>query len=145
MKTSNQTKLERQSGRKIKQGDTSSVFRYILSTHDGKPLSGPAKVQLIHTDKGMLEIEAEVIDNVVEFKLEKALPIGTYTVEIEHDGYVFPSSNSETIVVNENLGEYISEKDIELYSLKEMVKKYVEEAKEGEVPDLLLFYNLGKV
>lgn len=145
MKTSNQTKLERQSGRKIKQGDTSSIFCYQLTTHDEKALSGPARVQLIHIDKGMLEIETEVIDNVVEFQLEKALPVGTYTIEIEHGGYVFPSSNSETIVVNENLGEYVSNKDIELYSLKEIVKKYVEETKEENTPDLLLFYNLGKV
>ena len=78
----------------------------------------------------MLEIEAEVVNNIVEFQLEKALPTGTYTVEIEHGGYVFPSSNSETILVNENLGEFVSEKGIELYSLKKIVKKYVEETKE---------------
>ncbi|HFR3538101.1 TPA: hypothetical protein ACHVCJ_000616 [Streptococcus suis] len=70
----------------IKQGDTSSVFKLKLRTDDKKRLNGPAKVQLIHSSKGMTEFEAEVVDNIVSFRLEKALPVGSYVVEIEHAG-----------------------------------------------------------
>ena len=53
-------------------------------------------------------------------------------------GMSFHLQNSETIQVNENLGEFVSEKGIELYSLKEIVKQYVEETKEEETPDWYL-------
>ncbi|MDW8759687.1 hypothetical protein Q7W32_07630 [Streptococcus suis] len=127
----------------IKQGDTASVFKLRLTTNDKVVLNGPAKIQLIHTNKGMIEFESEVIKNVVSFHLEKALPIGSYIVEIEHAGYVFPSTNSVTLTVNENLGEFVSDKAMELYGLREIVKEYVEQ--EQDIPDLLMFYNLGKV
>lgn len=141
----NQTNLNRKSGNVIKQGDTSSIFRYelILGGKEEKlNLTGPAKVQLIHENKGYVEIPAELENNEVSFQLEKALPTGKYIVEVEVDGYIFPSSNTETITVNENLGKYVSDKAIELYSLKELVQSYVGEK---EDPDLLLFYNLGKI
>ncbi|HFI2472236.1 TPA: hypothetical protein ACGO11_000567 [Streptococcus suis] len=71
------------------------------------------------------------------------MPIGSYIVEIEHAGYVFPSTNSVTLTVNENLGEFVSGEAIELYGLRKIVKEYVEQ--EQDIPDLLMFYNLGKV
>ncbi|HEL1613791.1 TPA: hypothetical protein TXL52_001893 [Streptococcus suis] len=140
---SNMTKLAWITGSVIKQGDVSSVFKLMLTTNDTAVLNGPAKVQLIHSSKGMTEFEAEVVDNIVSFRLEKALPVGSYIVEIEHAGYVFPSTNSPKLTVNENLGEYVSGEAIELYGLKNIVKEYVEA--EQDVPDLLMFYNLGKV
>lgn len=91
----------------------------------------------------MTEFEAEVVDNLVSFRLEKALPVGSYVVEIEHAGYVFPSTDSVILTVNENLGEYASGEAIELYGLKNIVKEYVEQ--EQDIPDLLMFYNLGKI
>lgn len=140
---SNMTELAWLTGSVIKQGDVSSVFKLKLRTDDNVVLNGPAKVQLIHSSKGMTEFEAEVVDNIVSFRLEKALPIGSYIVEIEHAGYVFPSTNSVGLEVNENLGEFVSGQAIELYGLRKIVKEYVEQ--EQDVPDLLMFYNLGKV
>ncbi|HEP1794283.1 TPA: hypothetical protein VB881_000900 [Streptococcus suis] len=140
---SDKTKLQWINGSIIKQGDTSSVFKLKLKTEDRRKLNGPAKIQLIHSAKGMIEFEADVVDDVVTFRLEKALPIGSYIVEVEHAGYVFPSTNSVVLTVNENLGEYVSGEAIELYGLRNIVKEYVEA--EQDLPDLLMFYNLGKV
>lgn len=140
---SDKTKLTWLNGSVIKQGDTSSVFKLKLKTDDNAVLNGPAKIQLIHRTKGMMEFEAEVVDDVVTFRLEKALPIGSYIVEVEHAGYVFPSTDSVVLTVNENLGEYVSGEAIELYGLRNIVKEYVEA--EQDIPDLLMFYNLGKV
>lgn len=139
----NKTTVSWVNGSIIKQGDTSSVFKLKLRTDDKKRLNGPAKVQLIHSSKGMTEFEAEVVDNIVSFQLEKALPVGSYVVEIEHAGYVFPSTDSVILTVNENLGEYASGEAIELYGLRNIVKEYVEQ--EQDIPDLLMFYNLGKI
>lgn len=140
---SDKTKLTWVKGSVVKQGDTSSVFKLKLKTDDGAVLNGPAKIQLIHSSKGMIEFDVEVVDNVVSFRLEKALPIGSYIVEVEHAGYVFPSTDSVTLTVNENLGEYVSGEAIELYGLRNIVKEYVEQ--EQDLPDLLMFYNLGKI
>ncbi|HFU3678678.1 TPA: hypothetical protein ACGO5J_000574 [Streptococcus suis] len=140
---SDKTKLQWVNGSIVKQGDISSVFKLRLRTEDRRELNGPAKIQLIHSTKGMTEFEAEVVDNVVSFRLEKALPIGSYVVEIEHAGYVFPSTDSVVLTVNENLGEFVSGEAIELYGLKKIVKEYVEQ--EQDIPDLLMFYNLGKI
>ncbi|WP_105118408.1 hypothetical protein [Streptococcus suis] len=139
----NKTTLSWVNGSIIKQGDTSSVFNLKLRTDDKKRLNGPAKVQLIHSSKGMTEFEAEVVENIVSFRLEKALPVGSYVVEIEHAGYVFPSTDSVILTVNENLGEFVSGEAIELYGLRNIVKEYVEQ--EQDIPDLLMFYNLGKI
>lgn len=139
----NQTRLIWKSGDVVKQGDTSSVFKLELRTNDNAVLNGPATIQLIHASKGMIEFEAEVVDSVVSFRLEKALPIGNYIIEVEHAGYVFPSTDSVTLTVNENLGEFVSGEAIELYGLRNIVKEYVEQ--EQDIPDLLMFYNLGKI
>ncbi|MFH0384304.1 hypothetical protein ACHBHM_02125 [Streptococcus sp. A18] len=140
---SDKTKLQWVNGSIIKQGDISSVFKLKLRTEDCRELNGPAKIQLIHSTKGMTEFEAEVVDNVVSFRLEKSLPVGSYVVEVEHAGYVFPSTDSAILTVNENLGEYVSGEAIELYGLRKIVKEYVEQ--EQDIPDLLMFYNLGKI
>ncbi|HFI0055101.1 TPA: hypothetical protein ACGORU_001437 [Streptococcus suis] len=140
---SNMTKLDWLTGSVIKQGDVSSVFKLSLTTDDTAVLNGPATIQLMHKSKGMIEFSGEVVDNVISFQLEKALPIGKYIVEIEHAGYVFPSTNSVTLSVNENLGEFVSGEAIELYGLRKIVKEYVEQ--EQDIPDLLMFYNIGKI
>lgn len=140
---SGQTKLSWRSNSIVKQGDVSSVFSLRLATNDKAVLNGQALVQLMHPSKGMVEFEAEVVDNVLDFRLEKALPVGTYVVEVEHAGYVFPSVNSVSLVVNENLGAFVSGEAMELYGLRAIVREYVEQ--EQNLPDLLMFYNLGKI
>lgn len=140
---SNMTELAWLTGFVIKQGDVSSVFKLRLTTNNTAVLNGPATIQLIHKSKGMIEFPGNVVDNVISFQLDKALPIGSYIVEIEHAGYVFPSTNSVGLEVNENLGEFVSGQAIELYGLRKIVKEYIEA--EQDVPDLLMFYNLGKI
>ncbi|HFR3747434.1 TPA: hypothetical protein ACHVGK_000439 [Streptococcus suis] len=139
---SDKTKLTWLNGSVIKQGDISSVFKLKLKTDDNVILNGPAKLQLIQ-GQAKVEYDAEVVTNVVSFRLDEALPVGNYVVEVEHAGYVFPSTNSVVLTVNENLGEYVSGEAIELYGLRNIVKEYVEA--EQDIPDLLMFYNLGKV
>ncbi|HFI2478340.1 TPA: hypothetical protein ACGO13_002332, partial [Streptococcus suis] len=48
--------------------------------------------------------DVEVVDNMVRFTLDDVLPVGDYLVEVEHAGYVFPSTDPVVLTVNENLG-----------------------------------------
>lgn len=129
----NQTRLIWKSGDVVKQGDTSSVFKLELRTNDNAVLNGPATIQLIHASKGMIEFEAEVVDSVVSFRLEKALPIGNYIIEVEHAGYVFPSTDSVTLTVNENLGDIITDEIAELLSVDEYISRKLADFQAGQI------------
>ncbi|HFU4519493.1 TPA: hypothetical protein ACGPA4_002477, partial [Streptococcus suis] len=98
------TKLTWIDGSVIKQGDVASVFKLNLRTDEKRKLNGPAKLQLFDSKKAKLEYDVEVVDNVVRFTLDDVLPVGSYLVEIEHAGYVFPSTDPVVLTVNENLG-----------------------------------------
>lgn len=139
------TSLHWLSGSKVKQGDVSSEFKIRLCTEDEQILNGTGRLQLVHSSKGMVELEVNIVNNVFSFRLEKALPVGVYIVEVEHAGYVFPSTNNITLTVNENVGEFASDKAIELYGLKDLIQKYVDEKQGEELPDLLMFYNIAKI
>ncbi|HFI0935222.1 TPA: hypothetical protein ACGO17_000372 [Streptococcus suis] len=130
---SDKTKLQWINGSIIKQGDTSSIFKLKLRTEDRRELNGPAKIQLIHQTKGMIEFEAEVVDDVVSFRLEKALPIGSYIVEVEHAGYVFPSTNSVVLTVNENLGDVITDEVAELLTVDEYISQKLADYQSGQI------------
>ncbi|HEM3611882.1 TPA: hypothetical protein U1D13_000777 [Streptococcus suis] len=108
-------------GSTIKQGDTSSVFKIKLRTEDDVELNGPGKLQLIDSNKAKVEYDVDVVDNIIEFKLDRVLPVDVYIVEVEHAGYVFPSTNSVTLTVNENLGDYITDEIAELLSLEDLI------------------------
>ena len=101
---SDKTKLQWMNGSVIKQGDVASVFKLKLRTDGNAKLNGPAKLQLFDSKKAKLEYDVEVVDNVVRFTLNDVLPVGNYTVEVEHAGYVFPSTDPVVLTVNENLG-----------------------------------------
>ncbi|HFU4000473.1 TPA: hypothetical protein ACGO3D_000568 [Streptococcus suis] len=88
----------------IKQGDTASIFKLKLKTDEKSTLNGPAKLQLFDSNKAKLEYDVEVVNNVVSFALNDVLPVGDYLVEVEHAGYVFPSTDPVVLTVNENLG-----------------------------------------
>ncbi|HFU4000043.1 TPA: hypothetical protein ACGO3D_000125 [Streptococcus suis] len=98
------TKLTWVNGSVIKQGDVASVFKLNLRTDEKGKLNGPAKLQLFDSKKAKLEYDVEVVDNVVRFTLDDVLPVGDYLVEVEHAGYVFPSTDPVVLTVNENLG-----------------------------------------
>lgn len=101
---SDKTKLQWLNGSVIKQGDVASVFKLKLRTDGNAKLNGPAKLQLFDSKKAKLEYDVEVVDNVVHFTLDDVLPVGSYLVEVEHVGYVFPSTDPVVLTVNENLG-----------------------------------------
>lgn len=129
---SDKTKLTWLNGSVIKQGDTSSVFKLKLKTDDNVVLNGPAKLQLIQ-DQAKIEYDAEVVTNVVSFHLDEALPVGNYIIEIEHAGYVFPSTNSVVLTVNENLGDVITDEIAELLTVDDYIKQKLADFHAGQI------------
>lgn len=129
---SDKTKLTWLNGSVIKQGDTSSVFKLKLKTDDNVVLNGPAKLQLIQ-GQAKIEYDAEVVTNVVSFHLDEALPVGNYVVEVEHAGYVFPSTNSVVLTVNENLGDIITDEIAELLTVDDYIKQKLADFQAGQI------------
>lgn len=129
---SDKTKLTWLNGSVIKQGDTSSVFKLKLRTDDNVVLNGPAKLQLIQ-GQAKVEYDAEVVTNVVSFHLDEALPVGNYVVEVEHAGYVFPSTNSIVLTVNENLGDVITDEIAELLTVDDYIKQKLADFQAGQI------------
>lgn len=126
-----QTELICLNGNEIKQGDTSSLFRYQLEAQ-GKEVEGSAKIQLIKKDKVCYELNADVIDNLLEFKFSNILEVGLYKIEIEIGGYVFPSKDTEYIYVNQNYEVALT--PTELLEKDSAIKKAVSEAMVGYKP-----------
>ena len=143
---SDKTKLTWVKGSVVKQGDTSSVFKLKLKTDEGVALNGPATVQLIDENQSKLEFEAEVVENLVQFNLSKVLPVGDYIVEVEHAGYVFPSTDSVILTVNENLGDYITEDVAEFLDIKGYISKALNDyqANQIDLDELVSKLNLPK-
>ena len=94
-----------------------------------------------------------VTNSGVNFNLDAILPIGEYRLEVSAGGYIFPSDKTTHIKIVASDKELVTE---EVHALKELdiaeeVKKQLAErpASEGgvcpEIPDLLMYYNLGKV
>lgn len=129
---SDKTKLTWLNGSVIKQGDTSSVFKLKLRTDDNVVLNGPAKLQLIQ-DQAKIEYDVEVVTNVVSFHLDETLPVGNYVVEVEHAGYVFPSTNSIVLTVNENLGDVITDEIAELLTVDDYIKQKLADFQTGQI------------
>lgn len=158
MYQSNQTRLKRLRGNVIKQGDTSSVFKYELRPIAGNSnqLNGTAKVELISEDKAKYSLTSEVVGGVIEFTLSDILPVGDYLLEVEHAGYVFPSSDEEYITVNENVENYLDGEVKTLYKLDDLpspeeldeLKDIIEQSKQlpsDDGLDPLAAYNLAKI
>lgn len=82
------------------------------------------------------------------------MPEGTYNLEICVAGYVFPSDDQTQIRITKSDKNLVTE---EVHALKELdiaeeVKKQLAGRSAGsdgtvsqEIPDLLFYYNLGKV
>ncbi len=129
---SDKTRLTWVNGSVIKQGDTSSIFKLKLKTDDNVVLNGPAKIQLIQ-GQAKIEYDAEVVDNQVTFNLPNTLPVGSYIVEVEHAGYVFPSTNSVVLTVNENLGDVITDEIAELLTVDDYIKQKLADFQTGQI------------
>lgn len=106
----NSTNLKQtRGGEVIKQGDFSSIFEYELLDYDGNKVSSiegkNANIKIANA-KGKKTIVAVVENSRIQFKLEKILPPGIYQVEIECDGFVFPSDKSAKIDIIQSIENY---------------------------------------
>ena len=140
----------------IKQGDISSTFGYELLDENYQAITSlngqEALVTL--TFKGSQWSRRVTVDNQsVVFSITDILPIGKYRLEISAGGYVFPSDKETHIKIVASDKELVTE---EVHALKELdiaeeVKKQLAERPASntgacqEIPDLLFYYNLGKV
>lgn len=110
MSGKNSTNLKQtRGGEVIKQGDFSSIFEYELLDYDGNKVSSlegkNANIKIANA-KGKKTIVAVVENSKIQFKLEKILPPGIYQVEIECDGFIFPSDKSAKIDIIQSIENY---------------------------------------
>lgn len=143
-------------GHLIKQGDLASTFGFALLDEDYQVISsleGEEALISLTKEGYQWKKQVAVTSQGVSFHLDAILPIGSYRLEITAGGYVFPSDKSVHIKIVASDKELVTE---EVHALKELdIAKEVEKqlaerpASEGgacpEFPDLLTFYNLGKV
>lgn len=106
----NSTNLKQtKGGEVIKQGDSSSIFEYELLDYNGNKFSSldgkNAKIKIANA-KGKKTIESVVENSKIQFKLEKILPDGIYQVEVECDGFIFPSDKSAKIDIIQSIENY---------------------------------------
>ena len=153
----NTTNLARiDGGDLIKQGDLSSTFRFELLDENYRVMTlfeGQDAVITLTKGQRRWKTTAPVTSHSVNFNLDSILPSGKYRVEISVGGYIFPSDRDTYIEIEDSDKELVTE---EVHALKELdiakeVKKQLAErpASEtgacSEIPDLLTYYNLGKV
>lgn len=154
----NSTNLEQvDGGFLVKQGDVASTFAFSLldENHMSIPqLEGQEASITLTKDQEQVKKKAIVTKGIVAFNLDKILPIGLYRIEISVGGFTFPSDDSAQIRVTKSDKNLVTE---EVHALKELdiseeVKKQLAGRSVGsdgtvsqEFPDLLFYYNLGKV
>ena len=141
----------------IKQGDISSTFGYELLDENCQAISslnGQEALVTLTLKNSQWSKKVTVENQSVVFSITDILPIGTYRLEITVGGYVFPSDRGTHIQIILSDKELVTE---EVHALKELdIAKEVEKQLAGrsvgsdgtvsqEFPDLVKFYNLGKV
>lgn len=140
----------------IKQGDVASTFGFVLLDEDYQAipsLKGEVAVVSLTMGKYQWKKRVTVTNSGVNFNLDAILPIGKYRLEISVGGYIFPSDKETHIKIVASDKELVTE---EVHALKELdIAKEVEKqlskktVTDGgacqEIPDLLTYYNLGKV
>lgn len=151
----NSTNLKQfEGGAIVKQGDSASLFGYELLDENMHPISdlnGKNATIRIFNQKGKATFESTVEKSKVTFKIGKALPIGSYLVEVVCDGYIFPSDRSTRLDITRSADEYTSEQVLALVKndVKEEIDKYISAHPNGpqteELPDLTVLYNLAKI
>lgn len=141
----------------VKQGDVASTFAFSLLDENHEPiphLEGQEASITLTRGEEQLRKTAVVTNGAVAFNLGMILPAGTYQIEVVVAGYVFPSDALTQIQITKSDKNLVTE---EIHALKELdiaeeVKKQLAEktvSGDGivsqEFPDLLFYYNLGKV
>lgn len=131
MSEKNSTNLRQtKGGGVIKQGDSSSIFEYELLDYDGNKCSSldgkNAKIKIANA-KGKKTIDAVVENSKIQFKLEKILPTGIYQVEVECDGFIFPSDKSAKIDIIQSIENYQISNivEIEKVNIQEEIATYM--------------------
>ena len=141
----------------IKQGDISSTFGYELLDENCQAitsLNGQEALVTLTLGNSQWSKTVTVANYRVIFSITDILPIGKYRLEINVGGYVFPSDKDTHIKIVASDKELVTN---EIHALKELdiaeeVKKQLAGRTVGgdstvsqEIPDLLFYYNLGKV
>ena len=141
----------------IKQGDISSTFGYELLDENLQAipsLNGQEALVTLTLGNSQWSRRITVENQSVVFTITDILPIGKYRLEISVGGYVFPSDKTTHIKIVASDRELVTN---EIHTLKELdiaeeVKKQLAGRSVGsdgtvsqEIPDLLFYYNLGKV
>lgn len=140
----------------IKQGDISSTFGYELLDENFQPitsLNGQEALVTLTLGNSQWSRTVTVDNQSVVFSITDILPIGKYRLEINVGGYVFPSDKTTHIKIVASDKELVTneihalkELDIAKEVEKQLSKKTVTDGVVGqEFPDLVNFYNLGKV
>lgn len=157
----NSTNLEQvDGGFLVKQGDVASTFAFSLLDENHEPIphlegqeASITLTRMLTKSQEQLRKTAVVTNGAVAFNLGMILPAGPYRIEVAVGGYTFPSDDSTLIQITKSDKNLVTE---EVHALKELdiaeeVKKQLagRTASEGgacqEIPDLLMYYNLGKV
>ncbi|MDU8037743.1 MAG: hypothetical protein E7J13_01470 [Streptococcus sp.] len=158
----NSTNLEQvDGGFLVKQGDVASTFAFSLLDENHEPIpqleGQEASITLTRIStkaQEQLRKTAVVTNGAVAFNLGMILPAGLYRIEVSVGGYTFPSDDSTQIRITKSDKNLVTE---EIHALKELdiaeeVKKQLAEKTVSgagivsqEIPDLLFYYNLGKV
>ena len=153
----NSTNLEQvDGGFLVKQGDVASTFAFSLLDENRMSipqLEGQEASITLTKDQEQIKKKAIVTNGTVAFNLDKILPAGLYLIEISVGGFIFPSDDSTQIRVTKSDKNLVTE---EVHSFKELdiaeeIKKQLagrttDSSEAGqEFPDLLFYYNLGKV
>lgn len=130
MNRSNCTNLKQFEGsRVVKQGDSASLFGFALYDENWVPIDLDGQQATIHfvSKKGKATFSATVQGSKVSFKIPKVLPVESYLVEVECDGYVFPSDQSVRVDVVQSAEEYQPTEVVELgkVSLREEIANYL--------------------
>ena len=141
----------------IKQGDISSTFGYELLDENCQAitsLNGQEALVTLTLGNSQWSKTVTVANYRIIFSITDLLPIGKYRLEINVGGYVFPSDKETHIKIVASDKELVTN---EIHALKELdiaeeVKKQLAGRTVGgdgtvsqEIPDLLFYYNLGKV
>ena len=141
----------------IKQRDISSTFGFELLDENCQAitsLNGQEALVTLTLGNSQWSRRVTVENQSVVFSITDILPIGKYRLEINVGGYVFPSDKTTHIKIVASDRELVTN---EIHALKELdiaeeVKKQLAGRTVGgdgivshEIPDLLFYYNLGKV
>ena len=141
----------------VKQGDISSTFGFELLDENCQAitsLNGQEALVTLTLGNSQWSKTVTVANYRIIFSITDILPIGKYRLEINVGGYVFPSDKETHIKIVASDKELVTN---EIHALKELdiaeeVKKQLAGRTAGsdgtvsqEIPDLLFYYNLGKV